>query len=328
MLQTIHTLELRPGEMVRVKSLDEIFDTLDTAGALDDLPFMPEMMKYCGQTLTVTKRADKTCGPDMSLRRLHDTVHLSDVRCDGSAHGGCEAACLLYFKEAWLARIDSPAASNGHGPAPEAARFVEEVVIPSTRKSGGSDGSVVWSCQATALPRASTRLRGYDAGQYVRDARNWGARKVIRTLLIESFNRAQKLSQRHLPEPLRFRGGKTYPHLDGRLDKGATPSITLGLQPGDHVRIKSKDEIVETLDRTNHVRGLSFDVEMVRYCGRTATVRARVNRLIDEMTGEMIDIKSDCIILEGVTCTSDFHRLCTRNTFPYWREAWLEKIEA
>jgi hypothetical protein len=45
------------------------------------------------------------------------------------------------------------------------------------------------------------------------------------------------------------------------------------------------------------------------------------------MTGEMMDIKSDCIILEGVTCTSDYHRLCTRNTYPYWREAWLEKID-
>jgi hypothetical protein len=327
MPETSHTLALRPGEMVRVKSLDEIFDTLDGAGALDEMPFMPEMLKYCGQVLTVTKRADKTCGPDMSLRHMHNAVFLSDVRCDGSAHGGCEAACLLYWKEAWLARIDTPAPSNGHGPAPETERFVNEVLEPATRKSEGSEDGIVWSCQATMIPRASTRLRGYDVSQYARDARNWGAGKVVRTLLVESFNRAQKLSQRHLPERLRLRGGRTYPYIAGRRDKAATPAVRLDLQPGDRVRIKSKDEIVETLDRTNHVRGLSFDVEMVKYCGRTATVRSRVNRLIDEMTGEMMDIKSDCIILEGVTCTSDYHRLCTRNIYPYWREAWLEKID-
>jgi hypothetical protein len=56
---------------------------------------------------------------------------------------------------------------------------------------------------------------------------------------------------------------------------------------------------------------------MVRYCGRTASVRARVRRLIDEETGKMIHIKSDCIILGGVTCTADHHRLCPRGIYPY-----------
>jgi hypothetical protein len=65
---------------------------------------------------------------------------------------------------------------------------------------------------------------------------------------------------------------------------------------------------------------------MVRYCGRTASVRARVRRLIDEQTGKMIHIKSACIILEGVTCTADHHRLCPRGIYPYWREVWLEKL--
>jgi hypothetical protein len=45
-------------------------------------------------------------------------------------------------------------------------------------------------------------------------------------------------------------------------------------------------------------RGLSFDCEMSNYRGRMARVRARVNRLIEESTGEMIDIESACI-LEG-----------------------------
>ena len=31
-------------------------------------------------------------------------MHLEDLRCDGSAHGGCQAGCLLYWKEAWLTR--------------------------------------------------------------------------------------------------------------------------------------------------------------------------------------------------------------------------------
>jgi hypothetical protein len=49
--------------------------------------------------------------------------------------------------------------------------------------------------------------------------------------------------------------------------------------------------------------------------------------IIEESTGEMIDIKSDCVMLDGVVCAADFHRFCTRAIFPYWREIWLEKLE-
>jgi hypothetical protein len=65
---------------------------------------------------------------------------------------------------------------------------------------------------------------------------------------------------------------------------------------------------------------------MVRYCGRTARVRGRVERLINEQTGKMIHIKSDCIVLEGVVCKADYHRFCTRSIYPYWREIWLDRI--
>ena len=63
-----------------------------------------------------------------------------------------------------------------------------------------------------------------------------------------------------------------------------------------------------------------------KYCGRLARVRGRVNRLIDEHTGEMIEIKSDCIILDGIVCSADYHRFCPRGIYPYRREIWLERV--
>jgi hypothetical protein len=38
---------------VQVKTAAEILATLDSEGKLDGLPFMPEMLQYCGQTVTV-----------------------------------------------------------------------------------------------------------------------------------------------------------------------------------------------------------------------------------------------------------------------------------
>src|ERR1044072_517587 len=87
-------LGLRAGELVRVRSALEIGPTLDPSGALDGMPFMPELVQYCGGPFGVSQRADKTCAGDGAARRMHNAVHLADLRCDGAAHGGCQAACL------------------------------------------------------------------------------------------------------------------------------------------------------------------------------------------------------------------------------------------
>jgi hypothetical protein len=323
-------LDLGPGDVVRVRTAEEIFGTLDERGRLDGLPFMPEMVRHCGQTYPVVSRADKTCDSNYRLRRMRNTVHLSQLRCDGSAHDGCQAACLMYWKEAWLEQVPAGA----RGPASElngdAQAFVERTLLPATVRAS-DDGEKAYRCQATEVTNSSTPLPGWRPDQYWRDVRNWGLPKVLRGLLFESFNFVQDITRRlvkHglMPRRLLFREGRFYPFLVGRLEKSSSAATRLDLQPGDRVRIKSRAEIVDTIDRTNRNRGLTFDVEMLRYCGQTARVQARVNQLIDEQTGKMIRIKSDCLILENVVCKADFHRFCTKATYPYWREAWLEKI--
>src|SRR5271167_3755026 len=101
-------LNLRAAELVEVRSEAEILSTLDSNGRLDALPFMPEMLAYCGKQFRVYKRADKTCDTisyTPSARRMRNTVHLETLRCDGSAHGGCQARCFLFWKESWLKRV-------------------------------------------------------------------------------------------------------------------------------------------------------------------------------------------------------------------------------
>ena len=63
-------LYLRCGETVEVRSADEILRTLDDRGRLDALPFMPEMLRFCGRRFRVRKRAHKTC----------DTIHFAGGR--------------------------------------------------------------------------------------------------------------------------------------------------------------------------------------------------------------------------------------------------------
>src|SRR5207245_1707329 len=95
--------QLKAGDWIQVRTKEEILATLDQHGELDGMPFMPEMLAFCGKRLQVYKRAHKTCDTVFPVRgrRLDRTVHLA-TRCDGQAHGGCQAGCLLFWKEAWL----------------------------------------------------------------------------------------------------------------------------------------------------------------------------------------------------------------------------------
>ena len=104
---------------------------------------------------------------------------------------------------------------------------------------------------------------------------------------------------------MRIKDGRRYPFIEGNRKR--TPFETLNLQPGELVRVKSKEEIVKTLDTHNANRGMSFDGEMVRYCGREARVLRRVEQIIDEKSGRMTRFKNPCIVLEDVTCTGAYH---------------------
>ena len=96
--------QLKEGNWVEVRSKEEILSSLDKDGRLEGLPFMPQMFQYCGRRFKVFKRAHKTCDTvsgNTVGRKLSKGVHL-DLRCDGQVYGGCQAACLIFWKEAWL----------------------------------------------------------------------------------------------------------------------------------------------------------------------------------------------------------------------------------
>jgi hypothetical protein len=331
-----NVLNLRVGELVEVRTAQEILGTLDDRGTLDSLPFMPEMLQFCGKRFRVYRRADKACDTIewATLRRMENTVHLEGLRCDGQAHGGCQAGCLLYWKEAWLERaltdaVPTARAEPSRPPQAEPSGGAALAVLAPTTRKGVENGETVYSCQATELRQATaSELPWWKAGQYFRDIRsgNATARRVIRGLVISFFNKLQQANTRLLPRLTLIQGGNEYPFLRGRA-RGRRPPDHLNLKVGDLVEVKTKNEILETLDERDRTRGLRFDREMLRYCGRRGRVLRRVEHIIDEKTGKMLSINSDCIIIDGFICTGDYHRFCPRSIYPYWRESWLRLIE-
>lgn len=327
-----HAWGFGKGDLVEVRSEKKILDTLDSEGMLDKLPCMPEMLKLCGQQFRVASRAHKLCDTiqNTGARHMENAVHLEGVRCDGAAHGGCEAGCLVVWKEAWLKPVASQLRArklaNTNGTCSH-----DKLVAATAPKPDR------YRCQATEMTRATQPRKFWDPRFYWEDWRSGNVR--LGDMLVVLLLRALFLWLQHVGRPYRMtvwvydriarlKGLPPFPYRTGTV-KGRTPRAKLDLQPGELVRVKSQDEILKTLSGWKN-RGMRFDPEMVPWCGRTFRVNKRLERIINEETGEMLEFENDCILLEGPYCMS-FHSnkrlFCARAIAPYWREIWLERVE-
>lgn len=306
-----------------MRSPGEILDTLDARGSLEALPFMPEMVTLCGRRFVVERRAEKVCDTirDLNSRRLRDCVVLDDLRCDGSGHDGCQAECRLYWKDAWLRRVTpgAPAAALDDTAHDEARRALLELVERGARTSSG-DGDVRYRCQATELLVASEPLALTDPRPYLREY-------ACGNVSIRTFTRV--MSRATVTEVRRKLG--RLPAIPVVGPSPRSPEIPpLDLRPGELVRVRTRDEIRQTLTDKGKNRGLWFDVEMLAFCGQTFRVRRRIERFVHDRDGSMIKLPSDCVTLEGVVCSGEWSTqrwFCPRAIFPYWRECWLERVE-
>ena len=297
---------LRPGELVEVRSLPEILATLDERGCLDGLPFMPEMAAFCGHRVPVHRRFEKVWeyAHGTGMRRVRNAVLLQSLRCDGRSHGGCQAACQLIWKEAWLKRVwtDSPSTVGAPHQLDLDARTHVTV-----------EGGLRYVCQMTEIQRASSQLRLRSLGHYWRDLMVGNVRLVplLVAFSVRLFNRTQWRL-----------GGATWPVLKP-MNSDSSPHQNLGLQPGQMVRVKSKHAIEATLNQKLRNRGLEFGEDMLFYCGGSYRVAARIDRIVHEGTGELLQLKTPSILLEGVTAIGGAI-LNPQNEFYYWREIWLD----
>jgi len=332
---------LRVGDWVEVRSKDEILATLDPQGRLDGMPFMPEMLAYCGRRFRVQKRAHKTCDTVFPIRsrRVVDAVHLA-TRCDGSAHGGCQAGCLIFWKTAWLRRIGEPANGSDGSTGPTAEKkAAPDAALAATTQRTASDRESVYVCQATELPYATHDLAWWDLRQYIEDftSGNVSAWTIVRGMIYSAYFNLS-YSRLRIEGPMRWLydrlrhlwSGSRFPRTRGYIPAGsATPEVSLALREGELVRVRPHEQILRTITTDNKNRGMYWDAEMVPYCGGTYSVQKRVNRIIDERSGRMLQMRTPCIVLDSVVCQARYsskRMFCPRQITVYWREAWLERV--
>ncbi len=299
--------ELARGRLVQVRSAAEILATLDADFTLDGLPFMPEMLKYCGRRMTVYRRANKTCVEGHGLRAMGDTVLLADSHCDGAAHDGCQKHCLIFWKEAWLAPVDE-AAAPAVSPAAPVSDATYRSLAAATREGE------TYRCQSSLLYQATRPLSAFGVAEYVQEFAG-GELSAGRFLMIVGRTLANRLRRIFGVGPIAAVVGSPGPHEKGDLN----------LQPGEYVEVRSADEIGRTVGPSGKNRGLQFEPDMTSFTGGKFEVEFRVDKMIHEETGKMVHL-TNTVALKNVHCTGACTKNCPRSQSHFWREAWVKRV--
>jgi hypothetical protein len=310
-------LNLKAGDVVVVRSARDIAETLDENGTLDSLPFMPEMLEYCGKQFRVLNRVVQSTIDGAFLAGSHtesyvrefrnnDVVTLQTVRCSGEQHDNCQRACAIFWKEAWLRRPDDIA--DGPESDSSSSSLPRNLQLKTTTQPGK------YFCQSSEFLKATLHL---PMGKRIKKcfsaiaARNISVWGMMRRLFAWVWWRTH---YKLIGESVR-----------GTLEK--TPTSVLGLKPGDLVQIKSLAEIKATLNDRGRNRGLHFSADQRPFCGQQFRVRNRADNFIAEGTGEMKHFQNT-VMLEDVLCDSACFAFggCYRSDLLYWREIWLKKV--
>lgn len=117
-------LNLKPGDLVQVRSKEEIAATLNNKGYNRGLWFDREMLAYCGQVFRVRQVVnhfiDDRTGKIVDLKT--DAVTLENVVCTGDRvlrRWFCPRLIYPYWRDSWLRRVEESGA--GAQPAAKAA---------------------------------------------------------------------------------------------------------------------------------------------------------------------------------------------------------------
>jgi hypothetical protein len=270
---------------------------------------MPEMFGFCGQRFRIARRAEMTCASGMDSPRgfiIDDVVTLEGVRCSGTAHDGCQKACMVFWREAWLRKVQNAITQSKNASAGE-KQLLSRLKVMRRENAYICQASELskFTYSLSRLQRVEKLLSGLRVG-------NFSIWQAVGGIAIWSLWKVRKL----------FLG-----MYMGGTNK-SSPAETLNLQPKELVEVKSRDGILATLNESGGNRGLVFFPGMHLFCGRRYRVKARLDRLIEDGTGEMRKLKNT-VLLDGVTCRCSYLGFgvgaCSRCEFAYWREIWLRR---
>lgn len=238
--------------------------------------------------------------------KTDDVLILEGLRCPGTDHDGCQKLCRIFWREAWLRKVEIGSAA-AKVEAADAGRLRARLKTKS--------GPEKYFCQASEILNVTNPLSRLERFSKCLDdirAGNASLSEMIRRIAIALYWKGRRI-------------------LFGTYGRGTctkTPAETLNLQVGEKIVVKPMKTITQTLDAKSYNRGLSFTPDMRLECGHEKRVEQHLEKIIVDGTGEMRKMKNT-VYLEDSYCSCPHVALggCPRGEFVYWREIWLQRKE-
>ena len=145
--------------------------------------------------------------------------------------------------------------------------------------------------------------------------------RIKRLLAVPWNQHVKQWLKRNYYTSLKRRGTSSPAQIIAKEFAPAVPLVD-----GDRVRVRSKPEILSTLDPFKELKGCAFLPNMHQYCGTEQRVLKVMRTFLDERDYKVKKVRG-LVLLENVIChgTPAFGS-CDRCCFLFWREEWLEKI--
>jgi hypothetical protein len=214
---------------------------------------MPEMLQCCGKQLRVLNRVVQATIDGAFLVhhaesfvrefRNNDVVILQGVRCSGAKHDGCQRGCAIFWKEAWLERVN-----DGEVDRIPKQDFVNATTDKVCSNLKTKTESSKYFCQSSEFLKATLHLSNMQR-----------IKKCFSAVAAGNITVWGMLKRIFVWMWCKTRTRLVGEHVQGSLEK--TPTEFLGLKPGELVEVRSSREILTTLNKDGRNRGLHFSAE-------------------------------------------------------------------
>jgi hypothetical protein len=99
------------------------------------------------------------------------------------------------------------------------------------------------------------------------------------------------------------------------------------MRVGDWVEIRSKEEILQTLDKKGQMQGLPFMPQMFQYCGHKFQVFKMAHKTCDWIYTQRSRWLPNGVHLD-LRCNGEAYGGCQTSCLIYWKKAWLKPINS
>src|SRR6188472_261893 len=99
------------------------------------------------------------------------------------------------------------------------------------------------------------------------------------------------------------------------------------LRAGDWVEVRSKDEILATLDLSGQVEGLPFMPQMFQYCGKRFQVYKRAHKTCDTVN-PIRSLRLSNVVHLDLRCDGKAYGNCGAACLIYWKTSWLNPVDS